>query len=211
MNIVLLGKPGAGKGYVSDYLKNKYGFVHISTGELCRKSIKENTELGKLVDEYISRGNLVPSNIILEMLKQELSKNQGKNIILDGFPRTIDQAEALQSIVNVDVVIEVDVPDSLILKRIAGRRVCPTCSKVYSRNDAPSGICLNCNIKLVARKDDDVNIAKQRLKTYETETKPLIDYYKDKIIKLDNSGAFKDTIFAIDSIAKGVLKLGETL
>lgn len=211
MNLILLGKPGAGKGYVSDYLKSKYGFVHISTGELCRKNIRENTELGKQVEEYIANGKLVPSDIILTMLKQELSANAGKNIILDGFPRTIDQAEALQSIANVDVVIEVDVPDNLILNRIAGRRVCPTCSKVYASEDAPLGVCQNCNSKLVVRKDDDVNIAKQRLKTYEAQTKPLVEYYKSKLIRLDNSGTFQNTIFAIDSIAKGVLKIGDNL
>lgn len=192
MNIVLLGKPGAGKGYVSEILKNDYGFKHISTGNLCRENIKNNTSLGIIASTYVQKGDLVPLDIILDMLKQALIAQSG-NFIFDGFPRTLQQAEELAKLAHIDAVIFVDVPDEIILERIAKRRICPACSKLFSTDDVKDEICPACNTKLIKRADDDAQVAKKRIELYNQDTKPLIDYYKDKIYTLDNSKTIQNT------------------
>lgn len=199
MNLVLLGKPGAGKGYISDFLKKEYGFYHISTGDLCRKNVKEKTEFGEIIENYTKKGLLVPLNIILKMLKQEVIIHQNENLIFDGFPRNVEQAKELKDITNVDAVILVDVPDTTILERIAKRRICPVCHKMFSTDEVPNEKCLSCNSSLQIRADDNLDVAKNRLSVYEQETKPLVDFYKDKLIKIDNSGRFEDTISFLKS------------
>lgn len=212
MNIVLLGKPGAGKGYVSSFLQTKYGFNHISTGDICRKNVKEKTEYGKIVEEYCSKGQLVPLNIILDMLKNELKNKAEVGYILDGFPRNINQAEELNNIVNVDAVIMVDVPDEKILERIAKRRICPNCHKMFSTEQAKDNTCLACGSKLEIRPDDDLAVAKNRLDIYEKETKPLIEYYSDKLITIDNSGDSEYTFAQITKALNGKIeKKGENV
>ena len=199
MNLILLGKPGAGKGYISDFLEKEYGFYHISTGDLCRKNVKEKTEIGAIIDNYTKKGLLVPLDIILKMLKREIELHQNENIIFDGFPRNVEQAKELKNIANIDAVLLVDVPDTTILERIAKRRICPVCSKMYSTDETPNGKCLNCNNLLQIRADDNLDVAKNRLIVYEKETKPLVDFYKERLIKIDNSGKFEDTVKILKS------------
>ncbi|MBE7075123.1 MAG: nucleoside monophosphate kinase [Clostridiales bacterium] len=203
MNIVLLGKPGAGKGYVSEILKNEYGFNHISTGNLCRENIKNNTKLGVLASTYVQKGDLVPLDIILDMLKQALN-NSSDNYIFDGFPRTLIQAQQLNKITPVDYVILVDVPNDIILQRVAKRRICPNCSKLFSTDEVQDEICIVCNTKLTIRADDNLEVAKKRLQLYETETKPLVDFYKDKLLILDNSKDLENTKQQIKEITERI-------
>lgn len=205
MNIVLLGKPGVGKGYISKYFERDFGFKHISTGDLCRKNIKEKTKIGQIVEQFCTSGKLVPLDLILKMLKQELKKSKGQSYIFDGFPRNVQQAQELENIARVDAVVLVDVPDDIILDRISKRRVCTVCNKVYTVDEVANEICPTCGENLQVRADDNVDIVKKRLLVFETETKPLIEYYKDKIVKIDNSGKLEDTLKQLDTHFKKVL------
>lgn len=212
MNIILIGKPGAGKGYISKYLKENYGFTHISTGDICRKNIKEQTSLGKEVEDYCKQGKLVPLNLILQMLKLELKKNADIGFVFDGFPRTVEQAEELDLMAKIDIVLLLDVPDKHILERISKRRICPVCSKIYSLDEVEDERCPVCGEKLIIRADDDLNVAQNRLKVYEKETKPLVDYYKDKLVVIDNSGNIEQTCSKINEIIQKLLQnMGENI
>lgn len=212
MNIVLLGKPGAGKGFISKYLKENYGFTHISTGDICRKNIKEQTPIGIQAEEYCKQGKLVPLALILQMLKQELKTKADVGFILDGFPRTVEQAKELASMINIDAVLFVDVPDKHILERISKRRICPVCSKMYSVDEVENERCPVCGEKLITRADDDLNVAVNRLDIYEKETKPLIDYYKDKLVTIDNSGKIEQTHLKVNEIIQKLLQnIGENI
>lgn len=204
MNLVLLGKPGAGKGYVSEMLKDEYNFYHISTGNLCRQNIKNNTDLGRLASEYVKNGDLVPLEIILNMLKNEIVSNSGANFIFDGFPRTREQAKELEKLVSIDAVILVDVNDDIILNRIAKRRICPNCSKLYILDEVKNEECPICKVKLIIRADDNLEVAEKRIKLYNQETKPLIEYYKNKIYTLDNSKDLDNTKKLIKEITERI-------
>lgn len=208
MNLVLLGKPGAGKGYISTYLEEKYGFKHMSTGDICRKNIKKRTENGILAEEYCKTGQLVPLNIILQMLKQEIEQDKNDNVsyIFDGFPRNVAQAKELEKITTIDAVILIDVPNETILKRISNRRICPKCSKMYNTIEAPNGKCLTCGTELTTRADDNLDVAQKRLDIYEKETKPLIDFYKNQLLIVDNSGNIDKTLNELNSKIERMLK-----
>ena len=212
MNIVLLGAPGSGKGYVSSYLKQQFGFNHISTGELIRANIKNKTELGRYAEEIIARGELLPDDVIMKIIKQELQKCQNGNNIFDGFPRTLNQAKLLQDIANVDMAIYIDVPFEMIIKRVASRRVCATCGTMQISQDA-NGKCEKCGGELVQRDDDKPEVVSRRLKVYRDQTAPLINFYQNKnnLIKVDNSGS-ADYLFAqIDSIVKDMSRWNNDL
>lgn len=210
MNIVLLGKPGAGKGFISKYLVDNYGFTHISTGDICRKNIKQQTPIGIKAENYCKQGKLVPLDLILEMLKHEIKEEANVGYIFDGFPRTIEQAKELENLAKIDTVLFVDVPDRHILERISKRRICPVCSKMYSIDDVKNGKCPDCGANLITRADDDLNVANNRLDIYEKETKPLIEYYKNKLVKIDNSGKIEQTNNIVSEIMKKLLlNIGE--
>ena len=195
MNIILLGAPGSGKGYISNLLIDEYGFQHISTGNLLRENIKNNTELGKKAQEYMAKGDLVPDSLVLEVLKNAISNNFGKGIIFDGYPRTIDQAKELDKLISIDLVASINVPESVILERISTRRVCLNCSAVYSANDYKQSVCEKCGGQVIQREDDKEDVVINRLKKYEMQTKPLIDFYKEqnKLVNFDNNGESKDS------------------
>ena len=187
MNIIMLGAPGAGKGTIAALMKEKYGLPHISTGDIFRANIKEETELGKLAKSYIDKGALVPDDVTINMMIDRLSKDDCKDgYILDGFPRTIVQATAFSEALKksnskVDVAILVDGDDDKIADRLSGRRVCEKCGATYHIKTLPSkveGVCDKCGGNLIHRKDDTVDVIKDRLKTYHEQTKPLIDYYR---------------------------------
>lgn len=214
MNLVLLGKPGAGKGYISTYLEEKYNFKHMSTGDICRKNIKARTTNGILAEEYCKTGQLVPLNIILQMLKQEIEQETNPNVsyIFDGFPRNVEQAKELEKITTIDAVILIDVPNETILERISNRRICPKCSKMFSVIEAPNEKCLSCGAELQKRADDNLDVAQKRLIIYDKETKPLIDYYKNQLIVLDNSGNIDKTLNELNLKIQQLLdKNGENL
>ena len=189
MIIIMLGAPGTGKGTVASLLAKELGIPQVSTGDIFRKNIKEKTELGKLAESYISKGNLVPDDVTIDLVKNRLKESDAKEgVILDGFPRTVRQAEELDKILQnnqseVDIVIKLVTPEEEIVERIENRRVCPECKAVYNlKLNPPSqeGICDKCGHELVQRKDDNVDTIKSRIKTYIDVTSPLIEYYEKK-------------------------------
>ena len=191
MNIIMLGAPGAGKGTISSQLQDRYKLPHISTGDIFRENIKNQTELGKLAKSYIDKGALVPDDVTINMMLDRLDKSDCKNgYILDGFPRTIAQAEGLDVALSknnkkIDLVILVDATDDQIVERLSGRRVCEKCGATYHIVNLPpkvNGVCDKCGANVIQRKDDNIEVIKDRLKTYHEQTKPLINYYKGENI-----------------------------
>ncbi|AXI07614.1 adenylate kinase [Oceanobacillus sp. 143] len=189
MNLILMGLPGAGKGTQAEKINDKYNIPHISTGDMFRLSIKEGTDLGKKAKEYMDRGDLVPDEVTIGIVKERLSKDDCKNgFLLDGFPRTIAQAEALQQLLSdlgesIDYVLHVDVPEEKLVERLTGRRICPTCGTAYHIEFNPpkvEGICDKDGSQLIQRDDDKAETVKRRLAVNIEQTKPLLDFYQEK-------------------------------
>lgn len=183
MNLILLGAPGAGKGTQAEVICEKYQIPAISTGNIIRAAIKAGTELGKQVKDCIEKGDLVPDNIVIELVKNRVADEDCKNgFILDGFPRTIPQAEALDKMnIKIDKVIEIAVADEVIVQRLSGRRVCSNCGTSYHLQFNPTqkeGVCDLCGSKTELRKDDSPKTVRERLMVYHNQTEPLREYYK---------------------------------
>ena len=210
MKIIMLGAPGAGKGTQAKMLAEKYGIPHISTGDIFRANIKEQTELGIEAKKYIDKGLLVPDELTVKILLDRVANDDCKNgYVLDGFPRTIPQAEVLDKAVSelndsIDFAINVDVKDENIIRRMSGRRACLKCGATYHVEHIPpkqEGICDKCGSELVLRDDDKPETVEKRLKVYHEQTQPLIDYYNKKGIlkEVDGSQDMKDVFNAIVS------------
>ncbi len=191
MIIIMLGAPGTGKGTVAGMLEERLGIKQVSTGDIFRKNIQEGTELGKLADSYMSKGELVPDDVTINIVADRLEKpDVQKGIILDGFPRTVAQAEALDTILSnkgkkVDMVLNLITPEEEIIERVVSRRVCsnPECKTIYNVIMNPpkqEGICDKCGSHLVQRQDDNEETIKARIRTYMEQTSPLVEYYKTK-------------------------------
>ena len=189
MKIIMLGAPGAGKGTQALKIAEKYNIPHISTGDIFRMNIKEGTELGKKAKSFMDQGLLVPDELVVDLVVDRLAQPDAKNgYVLDGFPRTIPQAEALDKALAekgeaVDYAIDVDVPDENIINRMSGRRACTACGGTYHIKYAPTkveGVCDACGGTLVLRDDDKPETVKKRLEVYHEQTQPLIDYYSKK-------------------------------
>ena len=189
MNIIMLGAPGAGKGTIATQMEERYKFPHISSGDIFRENIKNNTELGKLAKSYIDKGSLVPDDVTIKIMVDTLNGDKcSDGFILDGFPRTLEQARKLDEVLishnrSIDLVILVDATRKQIIERLSGRRVCEKCGATYHIVNMPpknEGVCDNCGGKLIQRKDDNEEVILDRLENYDKDTKPLIDYYKDK-------------------------------
>jgi len=195
MKMVFLGPPGAGKGTLAAMASKRLGVPHISTGDLFRAAIKNETELGKKVKNILAEGSLVPDDLTISLVKERLSLADARNgWILDGFPRTVVQAEALQSIDKVDLVVNFDVQDEMILFRLTGRRVCRNCGRIYHISTMPpaaSGVCDACGGPLYTRPDDHEESIKTRLAAYRDQTEPLIQWYGnlDRLVTIDGSGS----------------------
>ena len=188
MNIALFGAPGAGKGTQSTLLEERLGFVQISTGDLFRAAMKNKTPLGVKAQEYVNRGDLVPDAITVEMVAEALEKNRGKQIILDGFPRNTPQAETLEKMMvergfSLESAVFLEVPDSILVARLTGRRICQGCNAIFHIITKPSkkeGICDECGGSVVQRKDDNESVITNRLMTYQKGTLPLKEFYKTR-------------------------------
>ena len=197
MNIILFGAPGAGKGTQAVELVNKYKLTHISTGDMFRNAIKNQTEMGILANSYISKGELVPDEVTVGLVKERLAQEDCKNgFILDGFPRTLPQAECLDQIcselnIKIDNVIDIEVSTDDIIERLSGRRVCKSCGASYHvtlNRPKVEGVCDICGGELYTRKDDNKESVAVRIYTYQAQTTPLINYYKNKGILLEING-----------------------
>jgi adenylate kinase len=200
MNLILLGAPGAGKGTQVDFLTKERGLPAISTGNILRAAIKEGTPTGLEAQKYISLGRLVPDEVIIGIVRERLSQKDCENgFILDGVPRTIPQAEALEKAgVEIDAAILLDLPDELIEQRMAGRRTCIDCGASYhviTRPPKAENICDECGGELTRRKDDDPETVRMRLKVYHEETEPLVDFYKQRgrLFVVDGSRSPEET------------------
>lgn len=198
MNIMLLGAPGAGKGTQAKVLIEKYGIPQISTGDILRGAIKAGTDLGKEAKSFMDNGNLVPDVVIVGMIKERLSESDCKNgFILDGFPRTLDQADSLEVVLKelgkkLDGVIALVVETKELIARLTGRRVCSTCGASFHvefNKPKVDGVCDYDGGELIIRKDDNLETVKNRLEVYETQTAPLITYYKNKGKYIEVNGA----------------------
>ena len=184
MNIILLGAPGAGKGTQASKISDAYHLPHISTGDIFRENIKNQTEIGLLAKSYIDKGQLVPDEVTCKIVEDRISRADCQNgYMLDGFPRTIAQAEALGKITKIDLVLNIDVDFSLLMDRLCGRRVCKDCGESYhvSRLNGQT-VCSRCGGELYQRKDDNPETVGSRLQVYNAQTQPLIDYYDKKSV-----------------------------
>lgn len=211
MKIVLLGPPGAGKGTQAKSISNRYSIPHISTGDIFRKNISENTPLGIEAKKYIDNGQLVPDEVTIDMVKDRLQHDDCKNgYLLDGFPRTVHQAEALQGFlqargVKLDTALLIEVPKDFILERMTGRRVCPSCGASYHVKFNPTNItgkCDVCGSDVIQRKDDTEETVQERLDVYERQTQPLIDFYnnKNQLSVVDGTKAINEVFESICNI-----------
>lgn len=183
MNIVLLGPPGVGKGTYAGVLSKKYEIPTISVGDLFRKAIKKQTELGKKIKGYVSSGELVPDTVVIELVKNRLEESDCKNgYILDGYPRTVPQAEAMMKFNKIDIALNFFAPDNVIMERISGRRTCSKCGAIYHIKNMPptiDNICDRCTGRLVQRSDEKPEVIQNRLMVYREKTKPVIDYLRN--------------------------------
>ena len=211
MKIIMLGAPGAGKGTQAKMIADKYGVPHISTGDIFRANIKNGTELGMEAKKYMDQGLLVPDELTVRILLDRVAQDDCKNgYVLDGFPRTIPQAEVLDSELtklgdHIDYAINVDVPDENIVKRMSGRRACLTCGATYHIEHVPpkkEGICDVCGSELVLRDDDKPETVKNRLNVYHEQTQPLIDFYTEKGVSktVDGTVPMEEVFAAITAI-----------
>ena len=211
MKIIMLGAPGAGKGTQAKMIAEKYGLPHISTGDIFRANIKNGTELGKEAKEYMDKGLLVPDELTVRLLLDRVAKDDCQNgYVLDGFPRTIPQAEVLDEELSklgekVDYAVNVDVPDENIVNRMSGRRACLSCGATYHVVSIPpkkEGICDVCGSELVLRDDDKPETVQKRLKVYHEQTQPLIDFYEKKGVlrSVDGTLPMEEVFTAITEI-----------
>lgn len=190
MKLVLLGPPGAGKGTLSGNLVKELGFLHLSAGDMLRSEMKKGSEIGKKAKSFVESGTLVPDDLIIDMMINVLDGEDNKvGIILDGFPRTVAQAEALDKKMKPDLAVNISTPYDIIIKRLSGRLLCKNCGAIYNTMSYDKDTCEKCGGELYQRDDDKPETVANRLKVYEEQSKPLIDYYKNQGIlnELDGS------------------------
>ncbi|HIW53576.1 MAG TPA: adenylate kinase [Candidatus Ruthenibacterium merdigallinarum] len=200
MNLILLGAPGAGKGTQAEVICDRLGIPAVSTGNILREAMKKGTEMGMKAKAYIDSGALVPDDVIISIIKERLAADDCRGgFILDGVPRTVAQAEALEEMgVEIDAVIDIEVPDEVIVKRLSGRRVCAACGASYHTIYKPStrpDTCDRCGGKLIVRKDDEPSTILERLNVYHEQTEPLVEFYRQrgKLVVVEGQEAVADT------------------
>jgi len=201
MKIILLGAPGAGKGTQAALICEKHGIPHISTGDIFRKNIKEKTEIGLVAKSYIDGGQLVPDEVTVKIVENRLKEDDCKNgFLLDGFPRTVNQAEELAKISDIDYVVDIEIPFERLLRRLTGRRVCPVCNASYHIDFLNGKTVCECSAELIQRDDDKEETVTERIKVYTAQTSPLIEYYKGKgkLISVDGDKGVKEVFAEIE-------------
>lgn len=211
LRLILLGPPGAGKGTQAARICQKFGIPHISTGDIFRKHIKEGTEFGKKAQEYMNKGALVPDDLVLEIAEARLMEEDcSHGFLLDGFPRTVNQAEQLDKFLNernldIDKVLDIDIDKEVLMTRLIGRRVCRSCGATYHVINMPpqkEGTCDVCGGELYQRSDDTAATVENRIEVYNAQTMPLVEYYEKlgKIAHIDGSKSLEDVFNAIVSV-----------
>jgi adenylate kinase len=216
MNLLIIGAPGAGKGTMSELILNKYGLVHVSTGDMLRQAVKNESPVGLKAQEYMNKGELVPDEIIHDIIVERLSQDDiDAGFLFDGYPRTKNQAIDLDSIMNeigkkIDAVINLNIEDQELIKRITGRRLCPACGEIYNIYFFPSkeeNICDKCGSELIQRKDDNLESLEVRLSEYHKNTQPVIEYYEEMgLVKhVDAKQEVENVFNDIDAILEGIV------
>ncbi len=205
MIIILMGAPGAGKGTQADFLVRSKGFKKIATGDILRRQIELGSAIGKQIEDIVNKGHLVSDDILLEVLRVSLREEAGKSIVLDGFPRTLGQAQWLSKQSDVAGVIHIDAEGEELVRRIEGRLICGTCHAVYHLREKPprkEGICDRCASQLIVRKDDSRNKISVRLDTYENETAPVLNFYKElgKYFRVDGNRSTEQVSREIEAL-----------
>jgi adenylate kinase len=206
MKLIFLGPPGAGKGTLAGLVSSEYLIPQISTGDIFRDAIKRETELGKKVKEIVGRGDLVPDELTVSLVRERLAQADAKQgYILDGFPRTIPQAEALQGFQSLDAVVNFTIDDDLVVSRLSGREICKTCGAIYHVTNMPpkvKGLCDKCGGPLYTRPDDSLESITNRLVVYRRQTEPLIQYYAKKGLRrdIDSSKTPEDTMLQLREV-----------
>ncbi len=215
MNIIFIAPPAAGKGTYSSLLKEKYGYTHISAGDVLREEVKNKTKLGEEIDEIMQRGEMINDEIMLKLIENKLKNiDLTKPFMLDGFPRKMNQAIDLEKVlkslnIEINKIIYINITKETGLKRILSRKTCPICKKIYNLENAEltpkeEGLCDECKVELSSRKDDTKETYETRYDIYMNETKPLIEYYKEKLVEIDGSGP-------VEEVFKNIIEaLGET-
>ena len=212
LHVIILGAPGSGKGTQAARIAKRYGLRHLSTGDLLRDAVARKTELGAKAESYMTRGLLVPDDLILGLTGEELAKDDKRGWILDGFPRTLAQAEALEKMLAgrgeaIDRVLDIEVDPELIVKRLSNRRVCPKCKAVYNLDTIKTkvpGKCDPCGADLVKRPDDEEETVRRRLGVYEKQTAPLIEYYEKRggLVRVRGGGGIEEIFAEIVRVLK---------
>ena len=194
MNLIMLGAPGSGKGTMAKLIAKDFALPHISTGDIFRENIKNQTEIGKQAKAIIDRGELVPDEITIKIVENRLKEDDCKDgFILDGFPRNLTQAKALENFAKIDRVILLDVPNEEIERRMSGRRTCKDCGEIYNTETYDKTTCAKCGGELYQRDDDKLETVRNRLEVYEKQTAPLIDFYQDKIFRAEGKDTPQET------------------
>ena len=206
--IILIAAPAAGKGTISKYIEDKYNYKHISTGDLLREEVRKNTDIGIKIKPILEKGSLVGDDIIEEVFSKELSKTKS-NIILDGIPRTLNQAKMLDSLdeindnMEITKVINIDIDKEIAIERIESRLICESCGSVYNKNMLKENVCTKCGGNLISRNDDTRETFLDRYDTFVKQTKPVLDYYGDKVVTIYNNTSLEDVYDSVDNVLKG--------
>ena len=194
MNLIMLGAPGSGKGTMAKLIAKDFALPHISTGDIYRENNKNQTEIGKQAKAIIDRGELVPDEITIKIVENRLKEDDCKDgFILDGFPRNLTQAKALENFAKIDRVILLDVPNEEIERRMSGRRTCKDCGEIYNTETYDKTTCAKCGGELYQREDDKLETVRNRLEVYERQTAPLINFYQDKIFRAEGKDTPQET------------------
>jgi adenylate kinase len=202
-NMVFLGPQGSGKGTIIGKIKDRYGVPHVSTGDMFREALKSGTEFGKKAAEHMNRGQLVPDDVTVGMVRERLSRDDcAGGFMLDGFPRNLEQARALSDITTIDTAVLLDVPEEISLERLSGRRQCRECGTIFHLRFVPptqEGICDNCGGELYQRDDDKPEAIKERLAIYRADTMPIVEYYDGAgvLVEVDGSGPVDEVVARI--------------